>query len=220
MNTEAHLAVGWVLGNIAREDSRRWRAMITVAALLPDIDTLSDFWGERAYADIHHAVGHNVFFSLLMSAAAMFLYRHKPWKAALWVQLAFYSHYFGDYFFTRFPLIYFWPVWDRGFIFSHRIGLDHPINHAMGYASLAMVPISAWIWRRTPMELVWPELDRRIVNLLLPRRLTCHLCAKPANETCITCNRPVCRRHARLTGRMRVLCAACSPRRHQDAEAG
>lgn len=209
MNTEAHLAVGWILANVADERSRSWRALITIAAIIPNIDTLSYFWGERVYADIHHAVGHNVFFSIALSVGAAFLYRHKPWKAALWVQLAFYSHYFGDYLFTRFPLHYFWPVSDEGFIFSHRIGLDHPINHFLGYASLAMLPLSAWIWKRTPIELIWPELDRRMVNLLAPRRLKCHICNGGANENCTDCGKPVCMRHGKLTRRMRVRCASC-----------
>ncbi len=211
MTTEAHLAAGWVLANLSGEDSRRWRAWVTFAAVAPDLDALSYVFGEHVYADIHHALGHNVFVSVVLSIAGMLVYRARPWKAALMTQVAFYSHYFGDYFFTRFPLLFFWPVWDEGFVYSYRIGLDHPINLTLSYGSFALFLAGVWIWRRTPVELIWPELDRRIVNLLSRKNAHCHACGRGSNETCCVCGRNICMHHAKLTGGMRVVCRRCPP---------
>ena len=112
MNSEAHLALGWILAHCAGTETRRFRAIVTVAALAPDVDVLSYAGGMHAYATLHHALGHNVFFSIAFSVGALFFARidgslRCAMKIVLFTQLAFYSHYFGDYFFTRFPLEFF-----------------------------------------------------------------------------------------------------------------
>src|SRR4051812_42696157 len=124
MNSEAHVAAGWILAHCGGAETRRFRAVVTFAAVAPDLDVISYAWGERAYATYHHAVGHNVFFGLIVSIACAMWMRPQWRKVFLFTQLAFYSHYFGDYFFTRFPLEFFWPISTKGFIYSYRIGLD------------------------------------------------------------------------------------------------
>jgi membrane-bound metal-dependent hydrolase YbcI (DUF457 family) len=209
MNFEAHLAAGWALAHMGGVETRRFRAWITFAAVAPDLDVISYLWGERAYATCHHALGHNVFFSWLVTTLAVWALRDRPWKALLFSQLAYYSHYFGDYFFTRFPLEFFWPVSHRGFIYSYRIGLDHPINLFLSYASFVVIVAMAIWFKRTPMELLSPQLDKRIVNLFRGRDLVCHVCGHGANENCVLCGQPVCRRHGRIGRRFRVTCSAC-----------
>lgn len=210
MNTEAHLAAGWVLAHLGGAETRRFRAVVVVAALAPDLDVLAYAFGEHAYATYHHALGHNVFFSVLLSAASVTLFRAKPWKVLLFTQLAFYSHYFGDYFFTRFPLEYFWPVSNRGFVYSHRIGLDHPVNLFLGYGSFVLFAVYGILYQRTPMEFLSPQLDQRLVNLFRRKPLPCHVCSRGANERCSTCGQPVCIRHGKLTHGFRVVCSRCA----------
>jgi hypothetical protein len=213
MNTEAHLAFGWLLAHIAGAENRRFRAIVTLAAVAPDIDTVTFFFGERAYANYHHALGHNIFIFTLFSIAAMLLYPRRLWTMLLLTQIALYSHYFGDYFLTRFPLEFFWPIPHKPFLFGHKIGLDHPINNALSYLSFVLFIVMGVIYKRSPVELVSPNLDQRIVNLFRHKPLSCHICGGKANEHCESCGEPVCLRHGRLNRRCLVTCAACHARR-------
>ncbi len=212
MNTEAHLALGWMLAHAGGAESRRFRQLVVFSALASDLDVLTMIGGVQAYASYHHAIGHNVFFSVMISGICVLLSRHKPWKIVVFSQLGFYSHYFGDYFFTRFPLQYFWPVSYRAFIYSYRIGLDHPINLAFGYASFLILIVMAMKFKRTPIELFSIALDQRIINLFRRRSLICHQCGRGASETCRRCDRPVCIRHGKITRRFMVTCLECSIR--------
>jgi hypothetical protein len=214
MNVEAHLAAGWVLAHCAPRslrESRAFRGAVTFAAMAPDLDAISYVFGERAYATYHHAVGHNLFFGLLVSIVLTGLpaFRGRRGTVLLYTQLAFYSHFFGDYYFTRFPLEAFWPLSHKGYIHSYRIGLDHPINLFLSYFSFVLIILMGGLFKRTPMEFLSPELDHRLVNLLRAKPLRCHVCGRKANETCTDCARAVCSRHGRITRGFRVRCTAC-----------
>lgn len=212
MNTETHLAVGWILAHLGGgHQTRGFRAAVTFAAVAPDLDALSYVLGRVAYGHIHHALGHNVFFSLAVTAAAIGFCRHSRWwKIFLFTQLAFYSHYFGDYFFTKFPLVFWWPISDREYLGPWRFGLDHPVNNALSYLSFMVFIVMAMIYRRTPIEIISPALDQRIVNLFRPQPLACHICGGRANERCVECSEPACLRHGRLTRRFAVRCSRCA----------
>lgn len=210
MNTEAHLAAGWVLAHCAPNTTRKFRGLITLAAVIPDIDALTYIGGERAYACCHHAWGHNVFFNFLVSLGCTYLLRGRRLEAFVLSQLAFYSHYFGDYYFTRFPIQFFWPISTHGYIHSYRIGLDHPINIFLSYFSFVLMIAMAFVWKRTPIELVSPELDKRVVNLFRKKTLACHVCGKAANEHCAHCGQASCRWHSRITRRFQICCSGCA----------
>src|SRR5512133_3668578 len=127
MNTEAHLAVGWLLAQFGGE-GRRYRGWVVLSALAPDLDVVTYLLGADTYARWHHVLGHNIFFSLAFSLLATLACRRGRMQMFLMTQLGFYSHYFGDYFLTNFSLQFFWPLSDAEFLFSRKIGLDHPIN--------------------------------------------------------------------------------------------
>lgn len=209
MNIEAHLACGWVLAHLGGNETRRFRGLVTLAAIAPDIDTLSYFWGPEAYSSIHHAWGHNIFFGLTFSAVSVALLPTRRWKVFIFTQLAFASHYYADYFFTRFPVKAFWPLYTHSYIYSYRIGLDHPINLFFSYLSMLLIVLVAWRFKRTPLEFISPQLDCRVVNLFRQKPLKCGICERSANETCTVCHRPVCMRHGRITGRFTIECKDC-----------
>jgi membrane-bound metal-dependent hydrolase YbcI (DUF457 family) len=211
MNLEAHLAAGWILAHCGGPSTRRFRAAVTFAAIAPDLDVLSYLGGARTYSTLHHALGHNIFFGLLVSLASLaFFTRADWWKVFLFTQLAFASHYYGDYFFTRFPLEPWWPFSTKGYIHSYRIGLDHPINLFLSYFSFVVFIVLGVLFKRTPIELISPELDRRIVNLFRRRTMACHICERGANEMCSVCGNPVCMKHGRIARGFRVRCARCA----------
>jgi hypothetical protein len=209
MNIEAHLACGWALAHMSGPETRRFRGLVTLAAIAPDIDTISYFWGIDAYSNYHHAFGHNVFFGLLVSAISVALLRRRPWKIFIFTQLAFATHYYGDYFFTRFPIKAYWPLYSHAYIYSYRIGLDHPINLWFSYLSLLLIALVGMRFKRTPVEFISPQLDHRLVNLFRNHPLKCHICGRGANEHCLACKQSCCMRHGRLTRRFLVVCQSC-----------
>lgn len=231
MNTEAHIMLGYFLAHASRDQSRGFRALVTLAAVLPDIDTAAYVFGEDAYATYHHAVGHNMFFFVAASVAMAWWYARGMaarnltanvtvstrgiWlKILLFTQVALWTHYLGDYFFTRFPLQLFWPIPHKPYIWSHKIGLDHPINNALSYLSFVSFAITGWLWGRTPIEFVSVNLDQRIINLFRRKPLVCHVCGRRANERCTQCQGPVCVKHGRIGKRFEVF---CSGERHAES---
>ncbi len=215
MNLEAHMAAGWVLGNLVPGENRRFRGIMVAAAMAPDLDGITYLAGGDVYARWHHVLGHNVFVAAAMVAVAAWLARRagRRWggvaKVGAFAGLALLSHWLGDYYLSNYPLSPWWPVSDFSVKSIHSVGLDHPVNHAIGYASLALMAGSVWIWKRTPLEFVSRELDAHVVNLARDKPLSCQVCARPANELCYSCGAPVCIRHARLDRRFHVQCPSC-----------
>lgn len=135
-----------------------------MAAFLPDLDAISFFWGEGAYVKYHHAISHGLVFSLICSAWAIYSCRNTPWyKVLLWTQLGFYTHYFGDYFFTQFPLYYFWPLSEQGFLYPDAVALWHPINKVFQWISVAALIFFAVKNKRTPIEIISEKWDKKVI---------------------------------------------------------
>lgn len=211
MQLESHLAVGWLLANLAPGGGRRFRALVTFSALAPDLDGVSYLLGQDAYAHSHHIYGHNVFagavFTILCTALAS---RGSRRWMLLSATIGFASHWAGDYFLSGWPLMSFWPVSRTEVMFRPRIGLDHPINHVLSFASLIFLAASTWWWRRTVFESVWPAMDKLLSGLTLPRDKRCATCMARTAQTCDTCGAAVCLKHARVTRRLTVQCAECA----------
>lgn len=209
MYSEVHATIGWILAQPVKGD-RRFRASVTLAGLLPDLDVATYLLGSAAFSRYHHVWTHNLFFGLLVSGVAVWICRGRRWQTFLFTQLAFYAHYFGDYFLTRMPLEAFCPFSDAKFSYAGALALGHPINHALVWASLLAIALIAWRLKRTPLEILSPELDKRLVNLFFRRRETpCEICAKLGNESCAECGQAVCGRHGSLGKGFKVVCEDC-----------
>jgi hypothetical protein len=213
MQLESHLAVGWLMGNLVGGADRRFRGLVAFSALAPDLDGVPYLFGPDAYSASHHVYGHNVFFGLLVMVACTLLVP-RGWRAkmALLSALGFASHWVGDYYFSGWPLMTWWPLSRDEVMHRPRIGLDHPINHALSYASLTFFVVSTFFWKRTIFEPVWPAMDRLLVGLTRPRTLRCATCQRRTAQQCARCGVAVCLRHGRITRRWLVSCAACSAR--------
>jgi membrane-bound metal-dependent hydrolase YbcI (DUF457 family) len=210
MHFEAHAASGWLLAEIAG-GSKRLRGTILAASVLPDLDALTRLWGPAAYIKYHHVLTHNILFAILMAFAAFLFCKTERIKAAIFTLVAFAIHYFGDFFFTWFELQPFWPFSDQTFLSPYAIRLSHPFNTILIYLGFLTVISLGFIMKRTPIELISPKLDERIVNLIFRKKnLACHICAHDANEICSVCKKPVCIKHASLGEKYSVLCSECS----------
>ncbi|MBT5975615.1 MAG: metal-dependent hydrolase [Flavobacteriaceae bacterium] len=164
MYSEVHGTIGWCIAELSDGD-KKLRKWIFLAAFLPDLDAISFFWGQDAYVTYHHAISHGLLFSLICSSWAIFSCKKTPWfKVFFWTQLSFYSHYFGDYFFTQFPLYYFWPFSEVGFLSTKAVPLWHPINKVFQWISVFCLIFFAIKNKRTPIELISEKWDKKVVS--------------------------------------------------------
>ena len=211
-----HAGVGWALAEAGKSD-RRFRAAVFFASVLPDLDGLLYFFGQRLYTAYHHMWTHGLLFSVVVSLVAAWACKTSRLKTLVFTQLAFYSHYVGDYFFTQWGLYYFWPFSDKMFYFQHAVWLQHPLNYGLVGMAVLLVAALAVRYKRTPVEVISPALDERIVNMLFRRKNhCCHICGKKSNESCSSCGESVCLRHGTLDRHWSVTCSTC---KQQQVEA-
>ena len=152
-----------MLAELSRGD-RRLRAWIMWAALLPDLDGLTYLGGFQLYLAYHHRLTHTLLFSLLVTVLAVISCTSHRLKALVFTQLAFYTHYFGDYLFTRFPLYWLWPMSGREYFWNKALSLAHPVNQYLLYCGVLSMLILSVYRKRTPLEAISVRLDRYVVG--------------------------------------------------------
>jgi len=206
MHLEPHAALGWAIGVVGGAD-RKLRNWCVVGAILPDIDAVPYVFGAEAYARWHHTFGHNVF--LWAAFVGFVTWRCRSVRPAILSFLAFGSHLLTDAQLSGWDLYLFWPVSREGYLFSHAVGLEAPINTFLVYASFAVVFFLALFYRRTPIDIFLPKLDRLFVSTFRKKLNSCAICAAKCNQTCEACGRPICLRHATITKSIAVLCVNC-----------
>ena len=117
MNPVTHLLTGWVIAN-ADDLERRDRAIVTLAAIIPDVDGLGILTslaskdheaGLHLYSQYHHVIAHNLFSGLLITSVAYALSK-KKWFTALLVFFSFHLHLLGDLLSGRGPDGIIWTI--------------------------------------------------------------------------------------------------------------
>ena len=117
MNPVTHLLAGWLVSNTAPL-SRRDRALVTLSALAPDLDGLgivADFIAHGTEGPLywwwrlHHTVGHNLGFGLVVTGAVYCLAVRRPITACL-ALVSFHTHLLGDILGSRGPGPHQWPI--------------------------------------------------------------------------------------------------------------
>ena len=116
MSPITHFFSGWVLANCVHLE-RRDRALITIAAVIPDIDGLGLIpewltansphplmWFTR----YHHSL-HTLPFAFIVTALAFVVARYR-WLPAIMVFLSFHVHLLEDLLGSRGPDGYQWPI--------------------------------------------------------------------------------------------------------------
>ena len=110
--------MGWAVANSVPSLSKRERALVTWASVVPDIDGLGiiadrltrnsnhplNWWG-----DYHHTLGHNFGFAIVVAAIAAILAKQRV-KTALLVLLSFHLHLLADLVGARGPDGDQWPI--------------------------------------------------------------------------------------------------------------
>jgi inner membrane protein len=118
MSPITHFFMGWVAANAASSLTKRERAMVTLASVVPDLDGLGivaekltqgsahplNWWSEY-----HHVLGHNIGFALAVTIAASIFAQRKLATAGL-VFISFHLHLIGDLAGARGPDGDQWPI--------------------------------------------------------------------------------------------------------------
>ena len=166
MHAQTHILSGWCIGNLLPLNARQ-RLFCMLAASLPDLDGLGVIVSQDAYWAMHHKVGHGIAFGVLLSGALAAISPRKMLSFLLYLAV-FHLHLGMDVLGSgaNWDIYYLWP-------FSNcRIKTDWgwPLfswqNITAFFILFAWTIIIAIRQRRTPLELLMPSLDRRLLPQL------------------------------------------------------
>lgn len=138
------------------------------AASLPDFDGLSFVAGEGIYQTYHHLLCHNLLFAIVFALVLASLSKATRATSLFFLYLLLaHSHLVMDYFGSgpNWPIYYLWPF-DPSFRFRNQNGWEFTSwqNTTIAAALLIWTIGIAIVKRRTPVELLTPGLDERLVK--------------------------------------------------------
>jgi hypothetical protein len=182
MSPVTHFFAGWLLAG-ATSLTRREKAIVVAAAVVPDIDGLGAvaevltrnsshplLW----FSQYHHSL-HTLMFALLITALAFLLARQR-WKTALLAFLSFHLHLLGDLIGARGPDGYGWPIpYLKPFSDAVQLSwqgqwaLNAWQNIVITGAMLIMTFWMAWKYQTSPLELLSAKANQSFVAALRAR---------------------------------------------------
>jgi len=183
MNPTTHFLAGWLIANVDHLEKRD-RGLVTLAAVIPDADGLGILFdvaskdrsaGMVFYRQYHHIIAHNVFFGLLLAAAA-YLISRKKWLSTFLVLVSFYIHLLGDLLSGRGPdgtiwtISYLFPVLtDVQLSWSGQWELNAWPNVLITAATMLLTLYLAWRRGFSPVSIFSISADRAVVATLRNR---------------------------------------------------
>jgi len=169
MHVQTHIMSGWCIGNWLTLTPRE-RLCSMIATSVADLDGLGILFGQEAYWNYHHKLGHNLAFAVLLSLVlAAFSTR---WFFAFVLYLGFtHLHLLLDYFGSGpgWPLYYLWPF--SYYTFENRSAWEfYSWQNITTAAVLFVITLFVAIrGGRTPLEVIMPHLDQELVRWLRRR---------------------------------------------------
>ena len=169
MHAPTHIMSGWCVGNLFRLTAGE-RVFCMIAASAADVDAVSRLFGEEAYWNWHHVAGHNLAFAVLLSTGLALCSTHRLKGYFVYLALA-HLHLVLDYFGSGpgWAIRYGWPLFEWDWQNADAWEFSSWQNRVAALVLLVWVLGIAVICGRTPVELLTPDLDRRVVARL--RRL-------------------------------------------------
>ena len=154
---------GWCFANLFRLTARE-RLYCMVAASAADVDGISYVFGQEAYWNWHHVAGHNLPFAIALSAVLATFSTHRVKSFFLYLLLA-HVHLVLDYFGSgpNWPIFYLWPFARWSIKNPHAWEFFSWQNITAAAVLLGWTTLIAIRQGRTPVELLTPDLDRRMV---------------------------------------------------------
>jgi len=184
MSPITHLLIGWAVANSAPSLSKRERAMVTWASVVPDLDGLG-IVAERLtqnsrhpltwWSDYHHVLGHNLGFAIVVATLAAIIAKQRT-KVTLLVLFSFHLHLLGDLIGARGPDGDQWPI-PYLLPFSKQAELTWTGQWALNtwpnvVVTTLLIAIAVLLARRrgySPLELFSAKADVAVVGALRAR---------------------------------------------------
>jgi membrane-bound metal-dependent hydrolase YbcI (DUF457 family) len=182
MSPVTHFFTGWVLAN-STVLSRHDRLLVTLSAVVPDIDGLgiaAEVFTRNSrhpllwFSRYHHAL-HNLAFAFVVAILA-FLLAENRWKTSAICFLGFHLHLLEDLLGSRGPDGDSWPIpYLRPFSSALNLtwhgqwNLNAWPNFAITFALLGMTFYLAWERGYSPLEMISASADRAFVSALRKR---------------------------------------------------
>lgn len=175
------------MAEVAKLESRRDRAIVAMACVVPDLDgfgivaekaTLAAGWEEPLlwWTLYHHVLCHNLAFGLVVAGGAAWLASARKARIAALAFLSFHLHLLGDLVGAKGPEGFLWPIpylapfsdawtwaWEGAW------ELNAWPNIALTGVLLVLAFRFAWVRGRSPLELVSPGADSAFVGALRER---------------------------------------------------
>ena len=184
MSPITHLLIGWTVANTVPSLTKRERAFVTWASVVPDVDgfgivadiatrnsaTPLNWWGEY-----HHVLAHNIGFSLIVTVLAAIFSKERLLTATL-VFISFHLHLLGDLVGAKGPDGHQWPI-PYLVPFSNSLQLtwsgQWALNAWPNMVITAALLLHALVLARkrgfSPLELFSRKLDAMVVSALRNR---------------------------------------------------
>ncbi len=184
MSPITHFLMGWAVASSAPSLTKRERAMVTWASVVPDVDGLG-IVAERLtqnsahplnwWSNYHHVLGHNLGFALVVWTVAAIFARQKI-KSTLLVLFSFHLHLLADVIGARGPDGDQWPI-PYLLPFSKQWQLTWSGQWALNawqnfVITAALIAIAVALARRrgfSPLEMLSPKVDSVFVGALRAR---------------------------------------------------
>jgi inner membrane protein len=179
-----HFLTGWVVANSVPSLTKRERAMVTLAGVIPDVDGVGIIAERRTqhsahplnwWSDYHHVLGHNIGFAIATTIVAAIFARHK-FKTAWLVVFSFHLHLIADLVGARGPDGDQWPIpyllpfsnhWQL--TWSGQWALNAWPNFFITGTLIAISLVLAWQRGFSPLEMFSRKADSIFVAALRPR---------------------------------------------------
>jgi hypothetical protein len=166
MHLQTHIMSGWCVANYLPLTARE-RALSMCAASLADLDGLGIVVSKNAYWNYHHLLCHNLPFAVAISTILAVCSTHRFRAGLIYFALA-HLHLVMDYFGSGpgWPIHYGWPIFKLDLMNPNAWEFYSWQNISIAFAFFLWVLAIAVTKKRTPLEAIMPDLDRKIVGFL------------------------------------------------------
>lgn len=185
MNPITHALTGWCLAESVPGLSRRGKALITVAAVAPDLDGLGVIaevatWGSEHpllwWTDYHHVLCHNLAFAIVLGVVSAVVVDSRRSLVGVLAFVAVHLHILEDLAGSRGPDGYQWPIaylypmaGGPQLVWSGQWYFNAWPNLAITVVLLGVTFVLAWRRWESIVGLVSPRGDRAFVQTLRRR---------------------------------------------------
>lgn len=176
--------MGWAVANVVPSLTKRERAFVTWASVVPDLDGLgiiADKLTQNSshplswWSEYHHVLGHNLGFALVVAAVTAIFTKRKVMMTLL-VLFSFHLHLLADIVGARGPDGYQWPI-PYLLPFSNHLQLTWSGQWALNawpniVITAVLIALALLLARRrgfSPLEMVSVKVDAAFVSALRSR---------------------------------------------------